>query len=463
MSQTSIEWTDAVWNPVRGCTKISPGCKNCYAETLSERFRGVPGHPYEQGFDLRLVPEKIAEPLRWRKPRRVFVNSMSDLFHEGVPFEFVAAVFGVMAACPQHTFQVLTKRPERMLEWFEWMQQRSPLVAPAIIAWGAACDAMRAANVQNPGGELLGNQPWPPPNVWLGVSVENRKHGLPRINVLREVPAAVRFLSVEPLLEDLGDISHLLRGDHGHSEDDGGTCLSCGGVRRANDRQRGNGVEGGSSPVVSLDTVHGEHRVLSTESGEGYARGVSTGPIHGEWRAGQCTCSPTGMETLQRTSPRRHDREPQEWDQGGQPSQQPGVGHSFRANNPRHAGSGVQPRQEPAISWVIVGGESGHGARPMHPEWARRIRDQCVAAGVAFFFKQWGEWIPRSHCIAEETWSFRRWGTLTIDGQWFESTAPWNGHDDDGGGEAAMRLVGKAKAGRALDGRSWDEMPQRSP
>src|SRR6185312_14280881 len=112
--QSNIEWTDATWNPVRGCTKVSPGCAHCYAETFAERWRGVKGHPYEQGFDLRLVPEKLTEPLRWKKPRRVFVNSMSDLFHEDVPDGFIDKVFAVMALCPQHTFQVLTKRPERM-------------------------------------------------------------------------------------------------------------------------------------------------------------------------------------------------------------------------------------------------------------------------------------------------------------------------------------------------------------
>lgn len=115
-SKSAIEWTDATWNPVRGCEKVSLGCKNCYAETFAERWRGVPDHPYEQGFDLRLAPGKLADPLKWQKPRRVFVNSMSDLFQEGVPFEFIAAVFGVMNAATQHTFQILTKRPQRMLE-----------------------------------------------------------------------------------------------------------------------------------------------------------------------------------------------------------------------------------------------------------------------------------------------------------------------------------------------------------
>jgi protein gp37 len=216
--RSAIEWTDATWNPVRGCTKISPGCVHCYAETFAERFRGVPGHPYEQGFDLRLVPEKLTDPFKWPGRRRVFVNSMSDLFHVDVPDEYVRKVAEVMRAADWHTFQVLTKRSERMAEMLR--------------------TSLRFA------AEL--------PHVWWGVSVENRKHGLPRIDHLRTAPARVRFLSVEPLLEDLGPIDL------------------------------------------------------------------------------------TG------------------------------------------------------IDWVIAGGESGHGARPMHADWVRSVRDQCHAAGVKFFFKQWG-------------------------------------------------------------------------
>ena len=219
MSQSSsIEWTDATWNPVRGCTKISPGCAHCYAETFAERFRGVPGHPYEQGFDLRLVPGKLLEPLEWSRPRMVFVNSMSDLFHENVPTEYVVAVAAVMAASPWHTYQVLTKRADRL-----------------------------QTLLSNELAEVASK-----PHVWWGVSVEDRKYGLPRVELLRSTPAAVRFLSVEPLLEDLGRIC--------------------------------------------LDGIH----------------------------------------------------------------------------------------------WVIVGGESGHGARPMRQDWVDSIRSQCEQAGVAFFFKQWG-------------------------------------------------------------------------
>lgn len=217
-SSSKIEWTDATWNPVRGCTKLSPGCKHCYAETFAERFRGVPGHPYEQGFDLRLIPEKLAEPLRWSAPKRVFVNSMSDLFLHDIPTDYIVAVARVMQQAPWHTFQVLTKRSERMRELLQ-----------GALRFAAECE-----------------------HIWWGVSVEDRKYGLPRIEHLRETPARTRFLSVEPLLESLGE--------------------------------------------VRLDGIH----------------------------------------------------------------------------------------------WVIVGGESGAGARPLDPAWVTSLRDQCQAARVPFFFKQWG-------------------------------------------------------------------------
>ncbi len=219
MSENSkIEWTDSTWNPVRGCSKVSPGCAHCYAETFAERFRGVRGHPFEFGFDLRLVPEKLGDPIRWSRPRKIFVNSMSDLFHEDVPDEYIEKVCRVMLAANWHTYQVLTKRAERM---------RSLLS-------GKLRSAAQASH------------------IWWGVSVENRQHGLPRVDRLRAARPQVAFLSIEPLLEDLG--------------------------------------------AFSLEGIH----------------------------------------------------------------------------------------------WVIVGGESGPGARPMDPAWVRSIRGLCEHAGVPFFFKQWG-------------------------------------------------------------------------
>ncbi len=162
--QSSIEWTEATWNPVTGCKKVSLGCKHCYAETFAERFRGVPGHPYEHGFDVQLRPERLMQPLEWKRPRLIFVNSMSDLFHEEVPVAFVKNVFDTMEAANWHTFQILTKRSKRLAS-----------LAPLL--------------------------PWPD-NVWMGVSVENQKWAS-RIDELRRVPAAVRFLSCEPLLGPL--------------------------------------------------------------------------------------------------------------------------------------------------------------------------------------------------------------------------------------------------------------------
>jgi protein gp37 len=216
--QSTIEWTDATWNPVRGCTKISPGCKHCYAERFAERFRGVPGHPFEQGFDLRLVPEKLADPIRWKTPRMIFVNSMSDLFHEGVPDAYIETVARVMLSANWHTFQILTKRSARMRDLLR--------------------TKLKFAAKQR--------------NIWWGVSVENRQYGLPRITDLQESGARTKFLSVEPLIEDLG--------------------------------------------IVNLRS----------------------------------------------------------------------------------------------IDWMIVGGESGPGARPIDAKWVRSLRRQCRASKVRFFFKQWG-------------------------------------------------------------------------
>lgn len=238
--RSHIEWTDATWNPVRGCSKVSPGCKHCYAAVFAERWRGIPDHPYGQGFDLRLVPDKMFDPLLWARSRTVFVNSMSDLFQEGVPDEFVSEVFGVMRLADWHVYQVLTKRADRMRQ----LVSRKHRYLKSL------------------------------EHVWLGVSVEDRRFGLPRIEHLRKTPASVRFLSVEPLLEDLGE----------------------------------------------LDLTR--------------------------------------------------------------------------------------------IDWVIVGGESGPGARPMKASWVRSIRAQCRKSGVPFFFKQWGG-------------------------------------------------VQKSRNGRELDGRLYDELPER--
>lgn len=176
--RSTIEWTEATWNPVTGCDKVSPGCAHCYAEAFAERWRGVSGHPYEQGFDLRIWPQRLDQPLRWKRSRMIFVNSMSDLFHERIPTSFIAEVFASMREAHWHTFQILTKRPERLVEL----------------------------------ADLL---PWPP-NVWMGVSIENRRF-VHRADLLRQVDAAVRFISAEPLLGplkglDLAGIQWLIAG-----------------------------------------------------------------------------------------------------------------------------------------------------------------------------------------------------------------------------------------------------------
>lgn len=271
---TGIEWADETWNPLVGCAHVSPGCDNCYAaREASGRLSRLPvyaGLATAGKFtgEIRVIPERMDQPLRWRKPRRVFVNSMSDLFHQDVPVEFIGSVFAVMTAAQQHIFQVLTKRPQRM----------SRLISGGDPAMSLAAAEYWLNYLRLGPGDFP--EDVPPRNIWLGTSIESDRYTF-RADHLRATGAAIRFLSLEPLI----------------------------------------------GPVPSLDL-------------EG-------------------------------------------------------------------------------IDWVIVGGESGPRARPMHPDWVRDIRDRCVEADVPFFFKQWGEWSP----------------------------------------EEGVRRVGKRAAGRNLDGRVWDEMP----
>lgn len=290
-----IEWTEATWNPVTGCTKVSPGCDYCYAERIDERFHGKGSFAV-----VRRSEEKLYLPLRWRKPRRVFVNSMSDLFHDDVPDSFIARVFAVMAQTPQHTYQVLTKRHGRMRSL---MNAWAPVTGrPPWVHTG----------------------PWPLPNVWLGVSVENQQWADIRIPALLDTPAAVRWISAEPLLGpvDLGNV----------------------------------GV---------VDALLGD-----------------------------------GLAGLMDVPPAR-----------------------------------------PRLDWVVAGGESGPGARPMHPDWARSLRDQCAAAGVPFFFKQWGEWCHQDQLHPDE------WSRIDAVVNLGQEHHPQPMH------------VGKRAAGRLLDERTWDEYP----
>lgn len=299
---STIEWTDATWNPVTGCTKISPGCDNCCAATFAERFRGTPGHYFARGFDMQVRADKVNLPLTWRKPKRVFVNSMSDLFHTDIDQAWIADVFAVMTAAGRHTFQVLTKRHARMrtlLSDAQWVDQ----VRSRAVGKGLSADAWR----------------WPLPNVWLGVSVENQQWADIRIPALLDTPAAVRFLSCEPLLGPV-DLSQYL-----------------------------------------------------------------------------------------------------------------------------------------GVDWVIAGGESGAGARPMHPDWARSIRDQCQAAGVRYFFKQYGAWVPESAWLHRDSAPA---AFLDVDGRFRPLVDGKPAAAPMARGEAiTIRRVGKKAGGRELDGRTWDQFP----
>lgn len=347
--RTGIEWTDATWNPIRGCSRVSDGCRNCYAERVAARFSG-PGQPYEGllasggqwNGQIKLVESVMDQPLRWRRPRRIFVNSMSDLFHEAVPDEVIDRVFAIMALCPQHTFQVLTKRPERMQQYIcgtydQWhgnpdnFADRFQNAMDWNLAWINDIDDM----------------PWPLKNVWLGVSIENQATANVRIPLLLETPAAVRWVSAEPLLGRVDLCEHL-----------------------------------------------------------------------GMW-----------------------------WNQTMDSFEAVGA----RINSSRFGG--------PGIGWVVVGGESGPGARPMHLDWARAVRNQCQDAGVPFLFKQWGEWevssVENGHHDCSMT---------TNDAWWVDING--NMHKPSSAGlnnPIAMTRVGKKAAGRMLDGRTWDEYPEPHP
>lgn len=316
---STIEWTDATWNPLVGCSRVSPGCDHCYAvgvvhRGMSPQHRGLtirrPGEPTDWTGEVRLVPHLLDQPRRWTKPRRIFVNSLSDLFHPqvlrlpmrpGATFPPLAEIFAAMVAAPQHTFQVLTKRPQLM----------AAVMAEPRFRLDVNAALLNLAHPVMPGGMTDSSFRWPG-NLWMGTSVESDRYAF-RADHLRATPAAVRWLSLEPLL----------------------------------------------GPLPSLDLA--------------------------------------------------------------------------------------------GIDWVVVGGESGPGARAMHPDWVRDIRDRCVAAGVPFFFKQWGNWLPlpASDVFGGDT-------TLTLDGEVGVWTEPPDPIDL---GKAILRNVGKKLAGRELDGRTWDEMP----
>lgn len=375
--RSSIEWTDATWNPVRGCSRVSAGCEHCYAERIAARFDG-PSKPFEnlihkttQGWNgkIKLVPEMLDQPWRWTRGRRIFVNSMSDLFHENVPFEYIAAVFWVMSVTTRHTYQILTKRPARMLAFFRWLLEQEEMSFYALddekAAWWLA-EAVSNIGGEHPAIKALDWKPatnkrggydncgpgWPYVNVWLGVSVEDQSAADERIPLLLQSPAAVRFLSCEPLLGEI-DLTRVC--DHARPR---AIWINCIEAKDAN-------------------------------------------PAHAELVAM--------------------------------------LGPDYPYSR---------------IDWVIAGGESGPGARPMHPDWARSLRDQCATAGVPFLFKQWGEWEPFDYIDAvtkRRLISFKSDKKETLLGSPGDPKTFQN-----------MRRVGKKTAGRLLDGREHNAFPEQS-
>lgn len=343
--KTGIEWTDATWNPVTGCEKVSQGCKHCYAEREWPRMtRLVPAYAGRKFTDVRTHADRLNQPIRWAKRRMIFVNSMSDLFHPAVPDYFIDSVFGVMWAClygrneqDGHIFQVLTKRADRMRDYFK--TDRREAWARAAVHHGGGID---------PDGifDQVTGFDGPHPRIWLGVSVEDQAAAEERIPLLLDTPAAVRWISAEPLLGPV-DLNRIL-----------------------------------------VNQERGFHASALQE---------------------------------------QHD-------------------DCYYQSNAQ-------------LDWVVVGGESGDKARPMHPDWARSLRDQCAEAGVPFLFKQWGEWAPGENCGP------MRQTQQTADhyaGKWaFGSMTPKQSeecHIDD---EPTLYRCGKKAAGRLLDGVTHDGYPEQ--
>lgn len=389
-AESKIEWTDTTWNPVRGCSRVSPGCDNCYAMRQAHRFNHEAQDGARRGLGaydglttirrgkvdwsgrVRLVPEMLGAPLRWRKPRRVFVNSMSDLFHESLSDEQIAAVFGAMACCSRHTFQVLTKRAKRMREWIGWADGHRDTIHHAFsVATGRA--GMRPWD-------------WPLPNVWLGVSAEDQQRADERIPDLLATPAAVRFVSAEPLLGPI-DLSRWLGGIDGNPEECRGRSISSGRVGRDSGRRRWPDLARGCAPLGPLDETDEVDPVHTATGREALGR-VPASSGDDRRQAGSRACASAGVAALQGHDSGRADGEPQERAQDRQSPGQLGARDARGTDAPRDGGAGIRPDSEPALSWVIVGGESGVKPRPMRDEWVRQLRDECAEHGVKFFYKQ---------------------------------------------------------------------------
>lgn len=297
---TGIEWCDETWNPVTGCSKISPACDNCYAERMSKRLAGRFGYPQDEPFRVTMHPEKLAQPLRWKKPRRIFVVSMGDLFHVDVPNNYIAAIFGVMAACPQHTFMVPTKRARGMKHWFDCVNG-SEILEPWRICRNACVNTIPCGSslIEELKQDIVDQQimsgldTWPLQNVWLGVTAEDQQRANERIPVLLSIPAAKRFVSCEPLLGPIDLRGYLW-------------CESCGYSKRDQE-------------------IHWDHHL----------------------------CSP----------------------------------------------------ELKILDWVIAGGETGPKARPMHPNWVRWLRDQCIGSHTHFFFKKWSGTQRNGRLLDDRTWN----------------------------------------------------------
>jgi protein gp37 len=360
---THIEWTDATWNPITGCSVVSPGCANCYAMKLAgTRLKDIPSRhgltraskagPVWTG-EVRLNEAWLDQPLRWRRPRRIFVCAHGDLFHESVPNAWIDRVFAVMALAPHHQFQVLTKRASTMRDYVTGFGDDEHGAA-----WRTRGRVQQAMRLVDGDAQL---RQWPPPNVWLGVSVEDQARADERIPDLLATPAAVRWISAEPLL----------------------------------------------GPIDLDSTWHGESAL--------------TGDCWGDCR--WCT-----------------KVRPPLW------------------NCRKQDGATLYPHGRSGLDWVVVGGESGRGARPMHPDWARSLRDQCALAGVPFLFKQWGEWAPGENATntvgrAVETadwfdgeWDYQRLTAAQADAMTAED-------------EPTLYRAGKKAAGRLLDGVLHDGFP----